>query len=84
MKGCGELLESREDPRIKGVNELFIGLIRGMHGQLLRGDQPAASLGPLPVIVDMAVADPVILSEIGHVGSEVDPVGDHHRAYLQR
>ena len=65
-----------------GIHQFFIGMIRGMDRHLLCRNQAAASLGPLPVIMDMTFADLLIFPKVGHMGCEMNPVRHHDGAYF--
>ena len=80
VNGAGEPLEPRNHVRFIDVHQLVIGVIRGMDAHLLGDDQADAALGPLPVIIDMPVADQIVHRVVGHVGGKIDPVGHHRRA----
>ena len=54
-----------------------------MDPHLLRGDQTDAAFGPLPIIIDVPVADQIVHRIVGHMGGEMDPVGHHRGANFE-
>ena len=84
MNSLGQLPETRYYFRVESIHQPFIGVIRRVDRQLFRGDQSAPPLGTLPVIIDVTLADLLLLPEVGHVRGKVDSVGNHHTADLER
>src|SRR4030042_1243420 len=84
MNGFRERPEAGNHLRLKRVDQFVVGVVRGMNGQLLRGDEPAASFGSLAVVVNMALADLLVFPQVGHVGCKMNPVGHHSGSNLQR
>jgi hypothetical protein len=81
---AGDAFVMRDDPAMKGMNQLFVRMIGGMRGVFFGDDQPGSAPRPFPVVMNvMPLAGQEIFGVIGQMRREHDPVLDRDAADLQ-